>query len=130
MLVAYVFWNSSALDSASCVPGDIAALFTTMSTCPNAVVRGLDERVDLIGAADVAADGERRAGPSPRSRARDRFAVLDLAARDHHVGARAGEAERDRLAEPAPAAGDDRDLAGEVEQIPAADMARTLRCTP
>src|ERR1700722_2362637 len=36
VLVAYVFWNNSGLESASVVPGDIAALLTTMSTRPNA----------------------------------------------------------------------------------------------
>jgi hypothetical protein len=54
-------------------------------------------------------------------RLRDRLgrlgARVGLAARDHHARAREREALRDRAADPAAAAGDDRDAAIEAEQV-------------
>ena len=47
----------------------------------------------------------------------DFLAGVRLARRDHHLGALIGQRLGDRPADPARRAGDDRDLAGEIEQI-------------
>src|SRR5205823_3129812 len=84
-------------------------------------VRRVDERVDLVDAPDVTADGD-GAPPERLDLPRGSFAVVDLAAGDHDVGAGGREPEGDGLAEAAPAARDDRGLAGEVEEIPVAHV--------
>ncbi len=74
----------------------------------------VDERRALVPVADVAAHGQ---GP-PAARAdvgRDRLARVELAARDHDVGARVRETESHGAAETLATAGDDDDLAGCVE---------------
>ena len=82
------------------------------------VIRRADERVDLIRPADMTRDRERPASLR-LDLGRDVLAVVEFAAGDDHVGARVGEAQRDRLPEAAATTGDDRRFSREVEEIPA-----------
>jgi hypothetical protein len=81
------------------------------------VVDGVDERGELIPAADVDAVGHGLAAGLLGDVLRDLLAVLQLAAGDHHVRALPGDGVGDLLAEAAAAAGDDHDLAGQVEDL-------------
>ena len=47
----------------------------------------------------------------------DRFAIVELAARNHHMGAALRERQRHRAAEAATAAGDQSHLAVEIERV-------------
>src|SRR3546814_1934267 len=57
-----------------------------------------------------------RASSQGAAVARDLLAFVELAARDDDVGAALGERLDHAIAEPARSAGDERDLAGEIEQ--------------
>ena len=80
-------------------------------------VDGVDERVALVPVADVRPDRQRATAGGLLHLARHRLAVVELAARDHDVGARSRVAEHDRPADAPAPTGDDGDLAGEVEQV-------------
>ena len=95
-------------------PSAFAALFTTMSTPPSWSTVVVDQRFELVEVAGVGraprSPGRRR----PRSPSATCVARVGLAARDHDRGAGGGERLRDRPADAAAAAGDDRDPTGEV----------------
>ena len=90
---------------------------------PELLVGGVDEPLEVVPASDVARARRARGRRRPRSSAATSRAGVRLAAGDDEVGAGRRERARDRQAEPARAAGDERDAAGQVEQVAGAAAA-------
>ena len=91
-------------------------MLTRMSTRPSSArVRSTTAWTSLL-VAHVAGERE-RPHAQPVELARGLLAALDLAGAEDEVGAGLGETGRHLAADPAAAAGDDRDLAGQVEEL-------------
>ena len=91
--------------------GFVAALFTRMSTRPEALDRRGDARLGLVGLTRVR-DRPRHLAVDARRRGLER---VRLAGREHHAGAARRELGRDREPDAARRAGDERDLAVEAD---------------
>src|SRR5262249_14974483 len=78
--------------------------------------RAANDLLDVLGLANVAGHGERppAEGADPGGRL---LATLDLARAEDNVRTSLGEAGRHLAADPTAPSGDDRDLAGEVEEL-------------
>ena len=104
----------------------IPALLTRMSTDPSAVERGLHDRLGRLAAGGGVALDRERPTPEAGDLGGDLLGGVGVAAVvDRDVGALPREGERDRAAQAAAAAGDERGLAGQVEhQTPARSRVR------
>ena len=116
-LTAITLSNSSSLTSVSLsyMRRDAGVVDEDVDA-PEVAVDVLDEGVELVPVPDVA--GARGSlGALGAQRRRDLVAGVGLAADDDDLGARLGERPGHGEPEPARAAGDDRDAAGEVEAV-------------
>ena len=93
------------------------ALLTRTSTCPNSPYAVSTSSSRASQRPTCAATGRARRPVCSRTSAAV-FAQLQVAAGDHHVGAGRGQAEHHLAAEAPAAAGDQRDLAAEVDGGP------------
>ena len=112
-----MFWNRSAVQSSNAYEWLPPALFTNTSTRPN-VANDSSIRCSHCSTSrtSVATTCARRPVEASMS-AFDPLQVLDLAAGEHDVGAVLREQHRGGGADPGPAAGDHRDLAGVIERL-------------
>jgi hypothetical protein len=89
-------------------------------------VGGVRESIEVRPAADVTGVRERVATGLGLDLARELLAALEPPARDHDVGTGAREGEHHLPSHPAAAAGDERHLAGEIEEL-CCGLGRCLR---
>ena len=130
-LTAMTLSNSSSPTSTRLgYSGAMPALLTRMSTLPNSACDGGVEGVEIGPLPDVAGDRQRRPTRLLAHLLGERRAGVELAAGDGDVGAAAGEGQHHLPSEAPAAAGDEGDLAGQVDlhRCPFASVSASRGC--